>query len=600
MVSIKKYFVLFIVYLIGFNVSSVAQTSENDEPIPDLQAFCSQQKGFNLLGKFDVSWSNLGYSEKDFSTIQKLGFNFVRLPVDYRTYTLAGNWNYFVEDWVKKIDKAIEYGQKYGIHVCLNLHRAPGYCVNPATLPANQDLDLWTDIVAQNAFINHWKFFTERYKDIPASRLSFNLVNEPNNEVSEENYVQIMKRAVDTIHSISPNRLIFIDGMGYARQIILSLKDEPNVAQAIHSYDPFHLTHYKASWVNGSDSWPVPQWPILYVSNFLYGPWKSEFKSTLVFQGNFSEDTEVIVNVNQVSIESTLRIRAGTQTVLSKRFVCGPEPGDDFTEIINTQWGYQNISNKDFAVTLTQPATSLSFDNSAGDWMTINYIALKNGAETHIYYLADNAWGGKQKTYVIDENWKLKTTDGTEPFPFEDYQTNFDLALENNIPIMVQEFGVHNQTPHDVAVDFLTDLSAFFREYNMGWAIWNFTGSFGIMNSDRADCNYESFDGYKLDREMLDALTKSGTTFSPGIKEMDSFLVFPSPAKTYLYFSNHNFSGRVQIEIRDISGRLVIKNTMEINGSEFLKLNISKLESGLFFLSVINNGRMLTEKFLVE
>jgi hypothetical protein len=32
----------------------------------DLTAFCSSQKGFNLLGKFDVSWSNTGYTEKEF------------------------------------------------------------------------------------------------------------------------------------------------------------------------------------------------------------------------------------------------------------------------------------------------------------------------------------------------------------------------------------------------------------------------------------------------------------------------------------------------------------------------------------------------------
>ncbi len=585
--------------LILFSNQIIAQESGTG-PIPDLQEFCSQQKGFNLLGKFDISWSNQGYSEKDLSTIHELGFNFVRLPVDYRTYTLYGNWDYFVEDWVKKIDLAIEYGQKYDVHVCLNLHRAPGYCVNSTTLPANQDLDLWTDTSAQNAFVNHWKFFTERYKDIPAIDLSFNLVNEPNNDVSEADYVKIMKRAIDTIHSISPNRLIFVDGLGYARQIILALKDEPNVAQAIHSYDPFQLTHYKASWVNGSDTWPVPQWPILYVSNFLYGPWKSEFRTTLVFQGNFPEGTEVIVNVNQVSIESTLRIRAGTQTILSKKFVCGPELGDDFTQIINTQWGYQNISNKDFAATLSQAATSLSFDNSTGDWMTINSISLKSGDEIYTYYLADNTWGSKQKTYVIDEDWNLKTTDGSEPFPFEAYQTNFDLALENNIPVMVQEFGVHNQTPHDVAVDFLADLSAFFREYNMGWALWNFTGSFGIMNSDRKDCTYESYQGYKLDREMLDALTKSGTTFTPNIFDDNSFLVFPSPASNELFFSNNNFKGKARVEIRDLSGRLVKNLEMEISGSEFSKLNVSSLNTGLFFLTVINQGKVNTAKFLVE
>jgi endoglucanase len=36
-----------------------------------------------------------------------------------------------------------------------------------------------------------------------------------------------------------------------------------------------------------------------------------------------------------------------------------------------------------------------------------------------------------------------------------------------------------------------------------GWAMWNFTGSMGIIDSDRADVHYEKWHGHKLDREML-------------------------------------------------------------------------------------------------
>jgi hypothetical protein len=92
-------------------------------------------KGFNLLGKFTVEWSNEGYVEEDFSMIRELGFNFVRLPVDYRTYSVRGNWNKFIERELQDIDRAVEWGRRYGIHVCLNLHRAPGYCVNPPSDP---------------------------------------------------------------------------------------------------------------------------------------------------------------------------------------------------------------------------------------------------------------------------------------------------------------------------------------------------------------------------------------------------------------------------------------------------------------------------------
>ena len=43
--------------------------------------------------------------------------------------------------------EAVEFGRKYGVHVNLNFHRAPGYCVNPPKEP----FDLWTDEKALDA-----------------------------------------------------------------------------------------------------------------------------------------------------------------------------------------------------------------------------------------------------------------------------------------------------------------------------------------------------------------------------------------------------------------------------------------------------------------
>jgi hypothetical protein len=44
--------------------------------------------------------------------------------------------------------------------------------------------------------------------------------------------------------------------------------------------------------------------------------------------------------------------------------------------------------------------------------------------------------------------------------------------------------------------------------YNIGYALWNFKGDFGILNSNRDDVAYEDWRGHKLDRKMLDLLIK--------------------------------------------------------------------------------------------
>ena len=44
------------------------------------------------------------------------------------------------------------------------------------------------------------------------------------------------------------------------------------------------------------------------------------------------------------------------------------------------------------------------------------------------------------------------------------------------------------------------------KEAGWGWALWCFRGSFGILDSGRADVRYETYKGHQLDRAMLELL----------------------------------------------------------------------------------------------
>ncbi|MDD3546038.1 MAG: glycoside hydrolase, partial [Kiritimatiellae bacterium] len=73
---------------------------------------------------------------------------------------------------------------------------------------------------------------------------------------------------------------------------------------------------------------------------------------------------------------------------------------------------------------------------------------------------------------------------------------------------MVGEFGAFNHTPHDIVLAWMEDNLKLWREHGLGWALWNFRGAFGILDSGRADVQYEDFHGHKLDRKMLNLLLK--------------------------------------------------------------------------------------------
>lgn len=64
-------------------------------------------RGFNLLEKFQKQWSCGPCLEEDFQMISELGFNFVRLPMDYRSWIKGDNWLEFNETVFTEIDQAV-------------------------------------------------------------------------------------------------------------------------------------------------------------------------------------------------------------------------------------------------------------------------------------------------------------------------------------------------------------------------------------------------------------------------------------------------------------------------------------------------------------
>jgi endoglucanase len=231
--------------------------SMNKLPTPTAEKLPSTWKGFNLLNMFYKRDKdrNSEFDEKDFVMMSQWGFSFARIPIDYRILIKSDDWHNMNEDSMRHLDKLIEYGKKYNVHICLNLHRAPGYTV--ARPP--EKTNLWTEKEPQEAFCRMWGFFAQRYKDVPNENLSFNFVNEPH-DVDEAPYAAVIKMAAEAIRAQDTKRLMIADGLNWGREPSPIIK-KLGIAQAGRGYEPHRLTHYKASWVEGSEDYPVPVWP---------------------------------------------------------------------------------------------------------------------------------------------------------------------------------------------------------------------------------------------------------------------------------------------------------------------------------------------------
>lgn len=468
-------------------------------------------RGFNLLEKFQRDWNNGPFREEDFRLIHELGFNFVRLPMDYRVWIQGGDWTKFNEAVLKEIDQAVAWGGKYGIHVSINFHRAPGYTV--ASPPEAKSL--WTDPEAQRVCALHWQTFARRYRGIPNERLSFNLFNEPS-DMEPAVYVAVVKKVVAAIRAEDPDRLIISDGIGWGTRPVLELADL-GIAQATRGYAPMDITHYQASWVAGADQYPMPSWPRVKANGTLYNPKKEGLKAEsgmpLVLQGPFDPETRLRVHLVTVSAQATLVAKADGKIVWQKRFVCGPGKGEWKKAEFLPQWNsYQNLYDRDYEFQLPAAARRVEIAVTDGDWLRLNEIGVKrpDAREDSVALRADWDQRPAQLTYQP----------GAAQGPFgskdiEDRQWLWDTmivpwknAQSKGIGVMVGEFGAFNKTPHPVVLAWMEDCLKNWQQAGFGWAMWNFRGSIGVLDSERADVQYEDFHGHKLDRKMLDLLLR--------------------------------------------------------------------------------------------
>jgi len=256
--------------------------------------------GFNFLWMFSKGYDGNNpkapnLQELDF--VADHDFNFVRIPTDYRFWTKDFDYTNPDESIFENyIDKYLEACTKRGLHMSLNIHRAPGYCINGNHLEKH---NLWADKEAQDGFKYLWESFAKRYKGISNDQLSFDLLNEPPNigqyGCTREVHAEVMRDTIVAIRAIDPTREIILDGLEGGHTAMPELAD----VGAIHSgrgYTPFEVSHHKAEWVEGWQDMLPPHYPGEYngkewnkeALKAFYKPWRDvEEMGVKIHMGEF-------------------------------------------------------------------------------------------------------------------------------------------------------------------------------------------------------------------------------------------------------------------------------------------------------------------------
>lgn len=221
--------------------------------------------GINLGGwlsqcvSYDKKHFDEFITEEDFKYIKSLGFDHVRLPIDYDVIE-EENGEIKPEGYAH-IEDAIKYCRKLNLNVVLDLHKSCGFMFDTKEVP---DPDkFFTDEKLQQRFLDTWERLISHFgkdKDIVA----FELLNEVVNPDFTQKWNEIASRAIKLIRKYESDAYIILGGVMHNNVTCVSRLDPPAdkfIVYNFHCYDPLCFTHQHAHWVENIDydlSYPAP------------------------------------------------------------------------------------------------------------------------------------------------------------------------------------------------------------------------------------------------------------------------------------------------------------------------------------------------------
>ena len=202
------------------------------------------------------------FTEKDIVFIKSAGFDHIRLPVDEQQLWDSTGKRY--DDAFQLLDSSLTWASRAGLRVVLDLHILRSHHFNEAEKP------LWTQPAAQDKFIQLWKDLAGAVKKWPNGMLAYEFMNEPVADDPEQWNV-LLARVADSIRSWERERVLVIGSNRWQSantfdQLRIPANDK-NILLSFHFYEPFHLTHYKASWTRLKDFNGQVQYPGQIVVN---------------------------------------------------------------------------------------------------------------------------------------------------------------------------------------------------------------------------------------------------------------------------------------------------------------------------------------------
>ena len=219
-----------------------------------MRKFEGFQKGVNLGGwisqfdSYDRAHFDSFITEKDIKEIASLGFDHVRIPVDYVLFEEEDGT--LKEDGFHYLDLCRAWCEKYGLRLLIDLHECYGYSFDPL-----KQLDrekFFYDSQLQERFLRLWSRIARHYAAFP-EQVAFEPLNEVVLEKVADAWNQVAGAYIRMMRTIVPDSYLVIGGVCYSSVTcvpLLNLPLDDRIIYNFHCYEPIIFTHQGAYWVD--------------------------------------------------------------------------------------------------------------------------------------------------------------------------------------------------------------------------------------------------------------------------------------------------------------------------------------------------------------
>lgn len=210
------------------------------------------KRGINLGGflsqcEHSIEHYRTYIGESDIEKIAGMGFDHVRLPIDYEV--LEDEDGNAREDCYDIVTSVVLWCKKNNLDIILDLHKARGYDFNDAGSKEKNNLFTSSELVEE--FLRLWSEIAKRYAKY--DHVAFELLNEVVEADNEKPWNELIRKAVATIRQYTKDAYIIYGGIQWNSANTVELLDKPLDDRCIftfHFYEPILFTHQKAYWVN--------------------------------------------------------------------------------------------------------------------------------------------------------------------------------------------------------------------------------------------------------------------------------------------------------------------------------------------------------------